>query len=188
MFQVSNEVDLSPYSILCFLPLSSFTVEKGPEILTGFPEWQHSFQADGRQSPTSLAIQRGVCRLLRAHGFATITELPLETGRRVDIMAINNHGTIWVIEIKSSPADLRADDKWPEYEDYCERLYFAIPPHMPQEIMPEQSGLIVADAWGAEIVRDARDRPLNGARRRALTLRFARAAAFRLQNLFDPSV
>jgi len=141
---------------------------------------------DGRQSPTAASVQKGVCRLLRDLGLATVTELPLATGRRVDVMALGPRGAIWVVEIKSSTADLRADDKWPEYEEFCDRLYFAIPPEMPHEVMPDHSGLIVADQWGAEILREVEDRPLSGARRKAITLRFARAAALRLQGLFDP--
>lgn len=141
---------------------------------------------DRRQSPTAASVQKGVCRLLRDLGLATVTELPLATGRRVDVMALGPRGAIWVVEIKSSIADLRADDKWPEYEEFCDRLYFAIPPEMPHEVMPAHSGLIVADQWGAEILREVEDRPLSGARRKAITLRFARAAALRLQGLFDP--
>jgi hypothetical protein len=141
---------------------------------------------DGRQSATALSVQRGVCRLLRAHGFATVTELTLVSGRRVDVMAVDGTGAIWVIEIKSSLADLRADFKWPEYEDFCDRLYFAIPPEMAPEIMPLEAGLIVADRWGAEILRHGECCRLAGARRKAVTLRFARAAAARLHALCDP--
>jgi hypothetical protein len=142
---------------------------------------------DGRQSPAAAAVQRGVCRLLRAHGFATVTELSLATGRRVDVMAVNGSGAIWAIEIKSSLADLRADFKWPEYEEFCDRLYFAIPPEMPAEAMPQQPGLIVADRFGADILRDPEDRLLPAARRKAVTLRFARAAALRLHSIADPN-
>ena len=141
---------------------------------------------DGRQSETAAAVQRGVCRLLRTLGFAAITELPLASGRRVDVMAVGPGGEIWVVEIKSSLADLRADDKWPEYEGFCDRLYFAIPPDMPTEVMPSQAGLMIADRWGAEMVRDTADRLLPAARRRAIMLRFARAAAFRLHSIADP--
>jgi hypothetical protein len=141
---------------------------------------------DGRQSGTAAAVQRGACRLLRSLGFATITELPLASGRRVDVMAIGPGGEIWVVEIKSSLADLRADDKWPEYEGFCDRLYFAIPPEMPVEVMPSQTGLLVADRWGAEVLRDTADRLLPAARRKAIMLRFARAASFRLHNIADP--
>jgi hypothetical protein len=142
---------------------------------------------DGRQSPTAANVQRGVCRLLRAHGFATVRELSLANGRRVDIMAINGTGTLWAIEIKSSLVDLKADQKWPEYEAFCDRLYFAIPPEMPQEVIPAEPGLIVADRWGAEILRHAVDRPLPAARRKAVTLCFARAAALRLHSILDPN-
>ena len=142
---------------------------------------------DRRQSPTAAAVQRGVCRLLRAHGFATVTELSLASGRRVDVMAVNGSGAIWAIEIKSSLADLRADFKWPEYEEFCDRLYFAIPAEMPAEAMPQQPGLMVADRFGAEILRDPEDRLLPAARRKAVTLRFARAAALRLHSLADPN-
>jgi hypothetical protein len=142
---------------------------------------------DGRQSPSAAAVQRGVCRLLRAHGFATVSELPLATGRRVDVMAVSATGSLWAIEIKSSVADLRADHKWPEYEEFCDRLYFAIPPELPPEIMPEQAGLIVADRWGAEILRHGEEHLLSAARRKSVTLRFARAAALRLHLLADPN-
>lgn len=137
--------------------------------------------------PVAAAVGRGVCRLLRAHGFATVTELSLASGRRVDVMAINGKGLIWVVEIKSCPADLRADAKWPEYEGWCDRLYFAVPPDMPPQLLPASAGLIVGDQWGAEIVRDCPERiVLTAARRKAVTLRFARAAAMRLHFLRDP--
>ncbi len=131
-------------------------------------------------------MQRGVCRLLKAHGFATVTELPLASGRRVDVMAISGKGAVWVVEIKSCLADLRTDAKWPEYESYCDRLYFAIPPGIPHQAMPASPGLIVGDQWGAEIVRDCQDRLLPPARRKAVMLRFARAAAYRLHFINDP--
>jgi hypothetical protein len=142
---------------------------------------------DGRQSATAAAVQRGVCRLLRAHGFAMVTELSLASGRRADVMAINGTGMIWAVEIKSCIADLRADMKWPEYEEFCDRLYFAIPPDMPTEVMPADRGLIVADQWGAEFLRHTDDNPLAAARRKAVTLRFARAAALRLHSISDPN-
>lgn len=115
-----------------------------------------------------------------------MTELPLASGRRADIMAVNERGDIWIIEIKSSITDFRTDQKWPEYWDYCDRLYFAIPPAMSPEIMPLEAGLIIADGFGAEIVRDIAEIRLAAARRKAVTLRFARAAALRLHNLRDP--
>jgi hypothetical protein len=141
---------------------------------------------DGRQSETALMVQRGVCRLLRAAGFATLTEFTLTTGRRADVIAVNEQGLIWIVEIKSSPEDFRADGKWPEYREYCDRLFFAIPQAMDQEIMPPDAGLIVADQFGADVLRHPQESPLHASRRRAVTLAFARAAALRLHGLYDP--
>lgn len=142
---------------------------------------------DGRQSETALMVQKGVCRLLRAAGFATLTEFTLVTGRRADVIALNDSGSIWIVEIKSSLEDFRADSKWPEYWDYCDRLFFAIPQAMAQEIIPASTGLIVADSWGADILRHPDEALLHASRRKALTLAFARAAAFRLHGLHDPT-
>lgn len=142
---------------------------------------------DRRQSPTAAAVQRGVCRMLRTAGFASLTEFPLATGRRADVIAINLKGRIFIVEIKSCPADYRSDGKWPEYWSFCDRLYFAVPPELPRELIAPEAGLIVADAWGAEILRHPPDRPLAPARRKAVTLGFARAAALRLHSVHDPN-
>lgn len=141
---------------------------------------------DGRQSETALAVQRGVGRLLRALGLAVLHEFTLASGRRADVIALGVSGSIWIVEIKSSPEDLRADMKWPEYRDYCDRLYFAIPSTMDPEIMPHDAGLIIADQWGAEILREAEDLGLHAARRKAVSLAFGRTAAQRLHALMDP--
>jgi len=141
---------------------------------------------DGRQSETALMVQRGVCRLLRDAGFAMLTEFSLASGRRADVIALNGSGLIWIVEIKSSLEDYRADVKWPEYRDYCDRLFFAIPPAMEQAVMPPDAGLIVADNWGADILRHPPETILHASRRKAVTLAFARAAALRLHGLYDP--
>ncbi|MBC8037917.1 MAG: MmcB family DNA repair protein [Rhizobiales bacterium] len=131
-------------------------------------------------------VQRGVCRLLRQAGFATLTEFTLATGRRADVIAVNEAGAIWIIEIKSCLEDFRCDSKWREYRDFCDRLFFAIPPAMDHSIIPAEAGLIAADNWGAEILRHPVDAMLHASRRKALTLAFARAAALRLHGLYDP--
>lgn len=141
---------------------------------------------DGRQSDTALMIQRGVSRLLRAARFAVLPEFTLASGRRADIIALSEAGEIWIVEIKSSPEDYRSDMKWPEYREYCDRLFFAIPTSMEPELMPAAAGLIIADAWGADIVRHTEALGLHATRRKALTLAFARAAALRLHGLYDP--
>ncbi|NND48917.1 MAG: MmcB family DNA repair protein [Rhizobiales bacterium] len=141
---------------------------------------------DGRQSARALQIQRGACRYLRALGFATVTELNLASGHRADIVALGRKGEIWIIEIKSSVEDFRSDSKWPAYQDHCDRLYFAVLDDLPLDILPAQTGIIVADRFGAAVIREAPDEPLAAARRKAVQLRFARAAALRLHALVDP--
>jgi len=141
---------------------------------------------DGRQSETALIIARGVRRLLRARGFSSVTELPLVDGRRADIVAVNGDGEVLIVEIKSSPADFRADRKWRDYAACCDRLYFAISAHTPAEMMPAEAGLILADPYGAEILREGDFCRMATASRRAILLRFALAAADRLHRLADP--
>lgn len=142
---------------------------------------------DGRQSPTAAAIQRGTGRMLLNAGFASISELSLVNGRRADLIAINSRGEIWIVEIKSSPADYLSDHKWHDYMAYCDRFYFAIPPDMDPGLIDETAGLMIADAWGAEIVREAGEARLSGARRKAVTLLLARSASLRLQSTIDPN-
>jgi hypothetical protein len=142
--------------------------------------------ADGRQSETASTIARGVRRLLRAKGYSSVTELPLLDGRRADVVAVASDGALLIVEIKSSVADFRADRKWRDYAAHCDRLYFAISDEVPREIMPLEAGLIVADRFGAEIIREADARPLAPSTRRAVLLRFAMAAADRLHRLADP--
>jgi hypothetical protein len=144
-------------------------------------------RSDGRQSETALMIARGVRRLLRARGFSSLSELPLTDGRRADIAAVNGEGEVLIVEIKSSRADFRADRKWRDYVACCDRLYFAISERTPAALMPVEAGLIVADSYGAEILREAQIRRMSPASRRALLLRFARAAADRLHRLADPA-
>jgi hypothetical protein len=142
---------------------------------------------DGRQSDTALLVRRGVQRLLRAHGMMSVAELMLPSGRRADLVALGFDGRIDIIEIKSSVADFRADEKWPHYRRHCDRLFFAIPPQVPVTIIPADVGLMVADCYGAEILREAPQHPiLAAATRRAVVLRFAQVAAQRLHDLHDP--
>jgi hypothetical protein len=142
---------------------------------------------DGRQSETALMIARGVRRLLRARGFSSVTELALNDRRRADIAAVNSEGEVLIVEIKSCVADFRADRKWREYAACCDRLYFAISERTPADLMPLEAGLIVADLYGAEIIREAEVQRMAPASRRALLLRFALAAADRLHRLADPA-
>src|SRR5437660_673042 len=168
-------------AILC--GLASLEVEKISLILHAAAR---ALPADGRQSETALMIARGTRRLLRAAGWASVTELALPSGRRADIVALAADSSIAIVEIKSSPADFRADRKWQDYRFHCDQLFFAVSQEMPLEILPPDTGLIVADAFGAEIVREAPVHRMASATRRAMLLRFAVAAADRLHALADP--
>lgn len=120
---------------------------------------------------------------------AVVFELPLANGRRADVVALDHLGRITIIEIKSCLADYQADHKWLDYRDFCDRFFFAVAADFPGNTIPESVGLMVADGFGAEIIRPAEaDHPLSAARRKAMLIRFARAAAGRLQVLLDPSI
>jgi hypothetical protein len=133
-------------------------------------------------------LARGVCRHLLGHDFACLEEFTPERGKRVDVMALGPKGEIWVIECKSSRADFTSDSKWAGYLDWCDRYFWAVDAAFPTELLPDGTGLIVADAYDAEILRMAPETRLAPARRTALIRRFARHAALRLQALRDPAV
>jgi hypothetical protein len=144
--------------------------------------------ADGRQSEIAAAIARGTLRVLLAHGFHGLTEVALPNGRRADIMALNDRGEIWIVEIKSSVLDFRSDQKWPAYRDFCDHLFFAVMPDFPREILPADCGLVIADRYGGEIVRPAPEHKLAAARRKAMTLALARIGAARVMSVMDPEI
>ena len=131
-------------------------------------------------------LQRGVARGLRDLGFACVEEMTLATGLRVDILALGPKGELWVVECKSCTQDFRADRKWQGYLEFCDRFFWAVDAAFPADLLPPDTGLILADAYDAEILRMAPETPLAGARRKALTQAFARHAALRLQALRDP--
>jgi len=141
---------------------------------------------DRRQSETALAIARGTARLLRSLGFSCISELPLPSGRRADLAALNARGDIWIVEIKSSLEDLRADHKWQDYRVHCDRLFFAFTQDLPCEIFPAETGLIVADAYGAHMHCEAPEHRLPAPTRKLMTVTFAMVAAQRINRLADP--
>jgi len=135
---------------------------------------------DGRQSDRALAVRRGVQIMLTEMGFSHVPEMTLANGRRADLVALGADGTIMIVEIKSSPEDMLADRKWPDYRGFCDRLCFATLPDVPQALFPADCGFIRADAHGAACLVDPPEHRLAPARRKAMTLRFARFAAERL--------
>ena len=138
--------------------------------------------ADGRQSHNALLVRRGVQRMLAQMNAHVLPELSLASGRRADLVAIMRNGEFWIIEIKSSVEDFRVDRKWPDYRAHSDRFFFATHPDVPASIFPPECGFILADGYGAEILREAPEHRLAPATRRALMLRFARAGAARLTN------
>ena len=144
--------------------------------------------------PIAADVARGVARLLFRQDAMAICEAPLPNGRRADMMALDAKGAIVIVEIKVSRADLLGDCKWPDYLDYCDRFYWAVPPRFDlapfedEARGPAFAGLIVADRYDAAVVREAAVRPLAAARRKAETLRFGRRAAQRLLGGLDPEL
>ena len=128
---------------------------------------------------TTLSVTRGAARLMRDMGYAPLLEVCLPNGRRADVMALGSKGDIVICEVKSGVEDYRVDRKWHEYLPYCDRFAFAVAPEFPQHILPEEPGLIVCDGFGGAVLREAPATPLAPARRKALTIAFARLAAMR---------
>ncbi|HEX3498581.1 MAG TPA: MmcB family DNA repair protein [Stellaceae bacterium] len=141
---------------------------------------------EGAEPLTALLLARGVCRELQQRGYASLLEFALANGRRADVMALGRGGEIAIVEIKSSLADFRADRKWSEYWEFCDRLYFAVAADFPRHLIPLECGLIVADPFGAALLRESPVQPMSAARRRAVTLRFALLGAQRLRRTLDP--
>lgn len=132
-------------------------------------------------------LARGVSRHLVQLGFACLEEFTPARGLRVDVMGLGPKGEMWVVECKSSRADFQSDHKWQGYLPYCDRFFWAVDADFPLGLLPEGTGLILADSYGAEILRDSPEAKLAPARRKALTQGFARAAALRLQGFRDPT-
>jgi hypothetical protein len=144
--------------------------------------------------PAARDVARGVTRLFFRQDLLALCEVPLPNGRRADMMAIDAQGMMTIVEIKVSRADLIGDHKWPDYLDYCDRFFWAVPggfglePFDTAAFQPDVCGLIVADRYDAAVVREAPLRKLAPARRKAETLRFARRAALRLVGNLDPGL
>jgi hypothetical protein len=124
--------------------------------------------------------------MLAQRGFASLTEFTTRDGLRMDVLALGPKGEIWCVEVKSSRADFLGDRKWEGYLGWCDRFFFAVPESFPDELLPFEHGLIRADAYGADILRWGAEAKVAAARRKAVTLAFARNAALRVQGLTDP--
>ncbi|MDD8022408.1 MAG: MmcB family DNA repair protein [Paracoccaceae bacterium] len=138
--------------------------------------------------PPGQVLARGVARALDQLGLVSVAEMPLRPRLRADLMALGRKGEIWIIECKSGRADFTSDRKWQGYLEWCDRYFWAVAGDFPTDLLPAETGVIVADGYGAEILREAPFAPLAPARRKAMTLDFARVAAQRLQGLRDPGL
>lgn len=152
---------------------------------TGFCEPPAGY-VDPRRPAITLEVARGAARHLRALGFGIVTELILPCGRRADLAALGPKGEFWIVEVKSGLEDFRADRKWPDYRLHCDRLLFAVGPSFPTSLLPEDAGLLVADAYGAALIREGLHHPLAGAARKGMLIRFGQSAALRLHAIHDP--
>ena len=144
-------------------------------------------------APIASEVARGVTRLFCRQDLFAVCEMPLPNGRRADLMAIDGKGSFTIVEIKVAKSDLMNDGKWLDYLDYCDRFFWAVPPHLArildeERYLPSEAGLIVADRYDAAVIREAAHRPLAPARRKSELLRFARRAARRLAAQVDPSL
>ena len=133
-------------------------------------------------------ITRGVCRYLQNLGYSPLTEFKLLSKRRVDVIGLDKLGRFIIVEIKSSVSDFRADKKWSEYIAYGDQFYFGVANGFPVEILPEECGIIIADAYNAAILKKAPVQTLNSTRRRVQQIRYAKTAADRLQRVHDPNI
>jgi len=138
------------------------------------------------ENQIGIDIARGVCLHLSARGFATLTEFTPARGKRVDVIAIHPRGEIWVVECKSGRADFVSDHKWRGYVPWGDRFFWAVDTAFPQDILPDGSGLIIADSYDADVVRMAPLAPLASSRRKSLTQKIAHTAASRLRRFTEP--
>lgn len=138
------------------------------------------------EQDTARDLARGICRFMAGLGYRTLTEFTFGNGRRADVLAMNAQSELAVVEIKSSLADLRADGKWPEYRPFCDTFWFAVPPGFPRDALPEETGILVADRYGAVIEREPPYHKVHASRRRSVVLNFGLVAATRLQQQLDP--
>ena len=110
-------------------------------------------------------LARGAARHLTSLGYASIEEFVPSRGLRVDIMALGPKGELWIVECKSSREDFTSDDKWHNYIEWCDRYFWAVDADFPTDLLPDDHGLMIADAYDGEIIRNAPLTPLAAARR-----------------------
>ena len=141
---------------------------------------------DNLPAMAGMRLARGVVRMLKTMDHAPLCEFVPKSGLRVDVVSIAPDGEIWVVECKSSRSDFATDKKWQSYLEWSDRFFWAVDCTFDTTILPADTGIIVADAYSAEAIREAPLTRLPSARRARLTRDIARASMFRLQALLDP--
>ena len=144
--------------------------------------------ATSRDLKPGQLLARGVCRHLLGYDFVSVEELTPTSGKRVDVMALGPKGEVWIVECKSSRADFTSDHKWQGYLEWCDRYFWAVDEAFPTELLPDDTGLMIADAYDAEIIRMGPESKLAPARRKSMIQKFARHAALRSHAARDPEL
>lgn len=140
---------------------------------------------DSSRPEVTLAVTQGVLRYCHDMNWAPLTEVTFKTGRRADVLALDKDGKFHLFEVKSSREDFQVDSKWQDYLEFCDTFSFAVAPDFPKELIPDEVGLLICDAYGAHPLRPAYSDPLHASRRKAMTLMFARLAAQRWQRALE---
>ena len=133
-------------------------------------------------------IARGVTRHFSQIGLSSLSEFSPARGLRVDIITLGMANEIWIVECKSCQSDFKSDKKWQNYLDWCDRYFWAVEANFPIDILPPDTGLIIADAYDASILREAPLKKLSVARRKKIIKSIAKSACNRLLTHTDPKI
>ena len=133
-------------------------------------------------------IARGVMRHFAQIGLSSLSEFSPARGLRVDIITLGMSDEIWIVECKSGQSDFKSDKKWQNYLDWCDRYFWAVDANFPIGILPSDTGVIIADAYDASILRDSPLNKLSAARRKKIMNSVARSACNRLMLHTDPKI
>ena len=133
-------------------------------------------------------ISRGVMRHFAQIGVSSLSEFSPTRGLRVDIVALGPSDEIWIVECKSGKNDFKSDNKWHNYLDWCDRYFWAVDAEFPIDILPYDTGLIIADPYDASILREAPLNKVSVVRRKKLIKSIAKSACNRLLVHTDPKM
>ena len=139
-------------------------------------------------SKNDTKIARGVMRHFSQMGLPSLSEYSPVRGLRVDVIVLAPSDEIWIVECKSSKIDFKSDKKWQNYLEWCDRYFWAVDSNFPKDILPFDTGLIIADSYDAKILREAPLNKLNVNRRKKIVRSIASTACNRLASYTDPII